>query len=524
MSPVTRTCLTSSIQTGASERELRIRRRLRENFEAYAERCLKIRAKSGSVQKFEFNRAQRFIHARLEDQLRRTGKVRALILKGRQQGCSTYVGGRFYHRVTHSKGIRVFILTHEQPATDNLFEMVNRFHDHCPEILRPTTSAANAKELYFNRLDSGYKVATAGTKGVGRSSTVQLFHGSEVALWQHAETHAAGVLQAVPNEPGTEIILESTALGVGNFFHREWVKAERGESAFQAVFVPWYWQDEYAVPVPKGFALNEEERSYLDAYGLTMEQAAWRRMKMTELSDPALFMQEYPSNAAEAFQMTGHDSFIPAPLLVKARKNTTAQASGPLVIGFDPAWKGPDRHSMAWRQGRKVIKMESKQGLDTMASAGWAKHVIDRDKPVRMFVDVGGVGAGVYDRLCEMGYGDIVRAVNFGSAPFEPAPLDEAGRPSGGPLNRRVEMWLNSRKWLEDAGGVSIPDSDSLQADACGPGYKYDSLSRIVLESKEDMRKRDVASPDEWDAVALTFAEPVAVQTRYQPRPLKGIV
>ena len=68
-----------------------------------------------------------------------------------------------------------------------------------------------------------------------------------------------------------------------------------------------------------------------------------------------------------------------------------------------------------------------------MQSAGWAKQVIDLEKPVRIFIDVGGVGAGVYDRLVEMGYGDIVRAVNFGSQPLEPAPLDPHGKPSGGP-------------------------------------------------------------------------------------------
>ena len=131
-------------------------------------------------------------------------------------------------------------------------------------------------------------------------------------------------------------------------------------------------------------------------------------------------------------------------------------------------------------------------------------------KPARVFIDVGGVGAGVYDRLVEMGYGDTVRAVNFGSAPMEPAPLDPHGKPSGGPVNRRAEMWMKSKEWLEDVAGVQIPDNDSLQADACGPAYKYDSHTRLQLESKDQMRARGVPSPDEWDAVALTFAEPVS--------------
>jgi hypothetical protein len=73
--------------------------------------------------------------------------------QGRQQGISTYIGGRFYWRTTHSKGVRCFILTHEQDATDNLFGMVERYHEHCPLLVKPSTGAANAKELSFRPLE-----------------------------------------------------------------------------------------------------------------------------------------------------------------------------------------------------------------------------------------------------------------------------------------------------------------------------------------------------------------------------------
>ena len=487
-----------------TSREREIRRRLKNDLEYYASKCLKIRTKAGEVAPLRFNRAQRYIHSRLEEQRSRTGRVRALILKGRQQGCSTYVGARFYHRTTHGRGLRTFILTHEDAATSNLFEMVNRYHEHCPKLVKPSTGAANAKELNFDKLDSGYKIGTAGTKGVGRSSTLQLFHGSEVAFWPHAETHAAGVLQAIPDMPGTEDIEESTANGVGNLFHKKWRDAESGVSDYIAIFVPWFWQEEYRKDVQAGFAPDDEEREYAELYGLDDSQLVWRRSKIMELKDPTLFKQEYPATAAEAFQMSGHDSYIPPALVARARK-ADCEASGPLVIGFDPAWLGNDRHSMAFRRGRKVIKVESKSKLDTMQSAGWAKRVIDTHDPARMFIDVGGVGAGVYDRLREMGYEKVIRAINFGGSPLEPPWID-----GGGPLNRRAEMWMKSKEWLEDVAGADIPDSDSLQADACGPSYKWDSNTRLVLEKKEDMRRRDVPSPDEWDAVALTFAEPVA--------------
>jgi hypothetical protein len=500
--------MSTSSSRATAVRDARLARDLARDLTRFAA-ALTIRPKRGALAPLILNRAQQFIDRRLDAQQRETGRVRALILKGRQQGCSTYVAARFYHRVIHAKGVRVFILTHEEAATQNLFEIVERFHAHCHPRLKPSTGAANAKELYFDALESGYKVGTAGTKGVGRSATIQLFHGSEVAFWPHAETHAAGALQAVPDVAGTEVILESTANGMGNLFHETWRGAEAGENDYIAIFVPWYWQDEYRKTPPRDFVPSEEERTYAGLHGLDHAQLAWRRAKIAQLKDPALFRQEYPATAAEAFEMSGHDSFIP-PALVAAARKATCEPSGPLVIGFDPAWKGEDRHAMAWRQGRRLIRVECRRGLDTMQAAGWVKQVIDADKPRRVFIDVGGVGAGVYDRLAEMGYGEIVRDINFGSAPFEPPPRDAHGRPSGGAANRRAEMWMKSKDWLADPAGAQIPDSDALQADACGPGYGYDSNTRLLLEKKDDMRRRGAASPDQWDAVALTFAEPVA--------------
>src|SRR6185369_8828690 len=89
-----------------------IKQRLKDDFIHYASKCLKIRTKSGSVEPFSLNKAQLHIHAELQRQKGETGKVRALVLKGRQQGVSTLIGGRFYHNVTHHFGTQAFILTH----------------------------------------------------------------------------------------------------------------------------------------------------------------------------------------------------------------------------------------------------------------------------------------------------------------------------------------------------------------------------------------------------------------------------
>jgi len=127
------------------------------DFEFYARNCLMIRTKEHGLQPLKLNKAQLYIHNRLQEQLKETGKVRAIVLKGRQQGMSTYVEGRFLWKVTHNKGVKAFILTHDAESTNALFEMTERYYDNLSEFVKPSAGAANAKELHFDKLDSGYK-------------------------------------------------------------------------------------------------------------------------------------------------------------------------------------------------------------------------------------------------------------------------------------------------------------------------------------------------------------------------------
>jgi hypothetical protein len=149
---------------------------------------------------------------------------------------------------------------------------------------------------------------------------------------------------------------------------------------------------------------------------------------------------------------------------------------------------------------------------------------------------VGGQGAGVYDILNSWGYGfepskpddrkGVVVPIDFAGSPQEPDIMLPSGELRPGPFNRRAEIWMRSRDWLDEPGGADIPDLDSLQADACAPGYHYNANSYLLIESKEHMRDvRKVRSPDEWDAVALTFAEPVGEDiTPTKPRKLDWVV
>lgn len=495
-----------------------VRQRLKDDFLFYARNCLFIRTKDKGRQPLVLNTAQKYIHEQIEKQRKETGKVRAIILKGRQQGASTYVEGRYTWKVTHIKGVRAFILTHDGESTNALFEMSERYYNGLPKHVKPSLGASNAKELYFDKLDSGYKIGTAGNKAVGRGQTLQFFHGSEVAFWQNAGDHTKGVMQAVPDADNTEVILESTANGVGNYFHEQWKLAEKGLSEFIPIFVPWYWQTEYTKNLPDGFAITPDEVSLRDHYQLTDGQIFWRRMKVAELTVDGVdgskaFKQEYPMNAAEAFQVTGGgDTLINADNCMKARKNEV-NGNGPLIVGVDPS-RGGDRFAIVRRQGRKMYGMESYIGAECNSlgkNTAICKRILDTvcdvagKVPDMMFVDFG-AGADLVDRLHELGYEKRVKAVHFGSTPLDPIRYK----------NKRNEIWGEQAIWLLDENmPPQIPDCDEMQADLCASPYNRDSNDKKVLWKKELIKREFGFSPDYGDAGALTFTEPVnpAMQT-----------
>jgi hypothetical protein len=503
------------------DRQRSLHRVLRDDLTAYARACLKIRPKKGGLIALHFNATQRKIHAALEEQRARTGKVRAMILKSRQPGCSTYVEARFFHRVTHGRGLRAFILTHEDKATDNLFEMVDRYYQNLPMLVRPHLDKSNAKELSFDVLDSGYQVATARTKGAGRSSTIQLFHGSECASWSNAEEHVDGVLQAVAGLPGTEIILESTAQGKAGLFYLYCQAAMRGEGEFILIFVPWFEHEEYEETPPHDWLVPQKWRDYQALHCLTDAQLWWAYQKnhgqATAISvDPDAgpcwkFRQEYPATAAEAFQVGDENPFIPMAHVEAARK-AMVNGVGPLIFGVDPARGGGNRTTIMDRRGRcsGTVVYEKLDTADTMRTAARVAELIRRHQPTAVNVDTTGVGAGVYDRLVEYGFEEVVRAVQFGSA------ADDALRY----VNKRSEMWDRMREWLSmpDHLTVAIPDEDELDTDLTAPVWKSPKVpngctfigERLQIEKKDSIEKRLGISPDFGDALALTFAFPSA--------------
>lgn len=487
---------------------------------AFAAANLAIRSKDGAVVPLAFNAVQRTVHDRLERQLSDTGRVRALILKARQPGISTYVEARFYWKVIRRHGVRAYILTHLRDATDAIFEMVDRFHARNTDPAKPHVGASNAKELWFDRLDSGYRVGTAGSKAVGRGHTIQFFHGSEVAHWPNAGQHMAGVMQAVPDGRDTEIILESTANGPGGLFFDLCKAAERGEGDFILIFVPWFTHEEYRETPPKSWSPPPLIAEYGRLHDLSRAQLYWAWRKNAGLVGACgapgddicwLFRQEYPATAEEAFHGSAHDGLIRAELVVAAiGYNAPDQSHAPLILGVDIARGGGDMTRIIDRQGRRVGYHINRtiDSPDLMEVAGMVAAEIERLNPHMTFIDGTGIGAGVYDRLRERGFKKIT-LVNFGAKPTD-------GRRYA---NKRAEMWGRMAEWLADPGGADLVRDDALHVELCAPGCSFDSNSRMILEPKEKLRERLGFSPDGGDALALTFAE--VVRSEKPAMPLK---
>ena len=302
-------------------------------------------------------------------------------------------------------------------------------------------------------------------------------------------------MQTIPMEQGTEIVLESTANGIGNMFHRVWQQGESREGGWISIFVPWYWQQEYRY---EGVNLTDEDYEYGQIFGLDSQQMQWRRHKIGELGDVRLFMREYPSSSAEAFSVSDDKSLINSRSVQLARKAVAElDNSAPKIIGVDPARFGEDSTSMFIRQGRVAEQIGKLRGKDTMEVVGAVIQAISKYGPNAVFIDVGGIGAGVYDRLKELGYKQC-HSVNFGAEPIDKKKY----------VNKRAEMWCLMRDWIESQ-PAQIPDEDLIETDLCGLHYSYDSNGRVKLESKDDAKKRGIKSPDDGDALALTFAMPV---------------
>jgi hypothetical protein len=280
----------------------------KDDFALFSKEQIRIITKNASqgFVPFEFNQAQSIINGKLESQLQETGKVRAIVLKARQQGISTYCAARVFWKTFFTPYTRSVVMAHDSATSDALFNMSRNIIDNMEEP--PALNKSNAKEILFEHNKSGYRLYTAGAKEAGRGTTPTIAHLSEVGFWQFDEQILAGLFQGISQEAGTEVILESTANGASGEFYRLYQGAMRGENEYIPIFLPWFITPEYRRTAPEEMELTEEEWELLEKYDLDNDQLYWRRLKIGE-SGERKFKQEYPSSPEEAFLVTGNSVF-----------------------------------------------------------------------------------------------------------------------------------------------------------------------------------------------------------------------
>ena len=278
------------------------------DFELFAKEQIRIITKNASqgFVPFIFNTAQVEINKQLEAQLAKTGKVRAIVLKARQQGISTYCAARVFWKTYFTPYTRSVVMAHDSATSDALFNMSRNIIDNMEEP--PTLQKSNAKEILFEHNKSGYRLYTAGAKEAGRGTTPTIAHLSEVAFWQFDEQILAGLFQGISQENETEVILESTANGASGEFFRLYQGAINGDNEYVPIFLPWHITPEYRREAPLEMELTDEEKELVKRYSLDNDQLYWRRLKIGE-SGEKKFIQEYPASAEEAFLVTGNSVF-----------------------------------------------------------------------------------------------------------------------------------------------------------------------------------------------------------------------
>lgn len=271
------------------------------------------------------NYAQLDFIQRCERQLATRGQIRICVLKARQIGISTIIEAIAFALSMLYDNFGSKIVSHTDDSAAGILAMTARYWQTYQWQRFHTEKYNGRKHLSWTN-GSDIDIATAKTATAGRSTTIQLLHASEVAFWPDPETLMTGMRQAIPSYGLNAIFLESTANGVGNYFHTTCNAAMRGQSEFEFVFYPWHEHPEYTatyIPEEQYAAyqnlgpLDQEELRLRHEFKLDDARLAWRRWAIQNLcqGDIDKFHQEYPSTPHEAFISTGLNVF-PLPKLL----------------------------------------------------------------------------------------------------------------------------------------------------------------------------------------------------------------
>lgn len=294
-----------------------------------ARNLLRIRNRSGEHVALIPNRVQLAFEAERGE--------RNIVLKARQMGISTWISGRLFLKTITKRGTLTVQVAHTQEAAEALFRVVHRFWEHLPEELRKgalRTSRSSVRQIAFPELDSEYRVVSAGNTGAGRGLTINNLHCSEVARWPGDAAEALqGLRAAMP--PAGELVLESTPMGAGGCFWREWQEAPATGMARH--FFPWWMEDAYVGAAVDEETLTADERALMQAHGLTHAQIGFRRQLLANYR--GLARQEYAEDAAQCFLASGECVFERAAMdrcAMQLRASIGTRMDGRLQLWLPP--------------------------------------------------------------------------------------------------------------------------------------------------------------------------------------------
>lgn len=249
----------------------------------------------------------------IENQYNAGKPVRIIVLKARQLGISTATEGVLFNWMFLHPGSNGLILAYESTTSDSLLQMEKTYWETWPlKEAAPAIKYDTKKHMRWAGTNSNLRIATAKNINLGRGETFHACHFTEVSLYDDPHTLFGGLMPTIPESHGTIVVLESTANGVGNWWHQKWQEAEQGESDYKPMFFPWFLHSEYRRPTSlctKSELTTDEKKLLLR--GASYEALEWRRRAIKDIcnGDEEYFMQEYPATPNEAFLTSGKAVF-----------------------------------------------------------------------------------------------------------------------------------------------------------------------------------------------------------------------
>lgn len=292
------------------------------------EKLFYVKDKDGKTMPFILNGAQRRLLKELSGS--------DIILKSRQQGISTFLLAILTVVFLTEDNQKCVVIAHEAGVTTRLFDRVKGFLESLSHTFPGKgfeLKYNSRRELMNTQNGSTFYIGTAGQRAFGHGDTINWLHISEFSRYPEPERLLSGLLQAVPKDG--HIFMETTANGY-NYFYRLWEKNRITQDPFNTHFIPWFESVEYALPVPLGFEIEQEELDYMNKYHLSKEQIVWRRWKIGQLNgDIDAFNESYPATPHDAFIVSGNNVWSNT-LLGQYMLQTREPAARGSLVGFNP--------------------------------------------------------------------------------------------------------------------------------------------------------------------------------------------